>query len=100
MLYTKQTFRKHTNKHFTKQTNEYMPQTFQRMLTTILGNVLKHSGECRQTFQEMLLNDPGNLLKHFGECPQTFQGMLPIFGVSEENYWPELHLQSYQTSMI
>ena len=77
-----------------------MPQTFQGMLPTILGNVLKHSGECRQTFQEMLLNNPGNVLKHSGECPQTFQGMLPIFSVSEENYWAELHLQSYQTSMI
>ena len=37
---------------------------------------------------------PGNVAKYSGECRQTFEGMSPIFGVNEENYWEELHLES------
>ena len=39
-------------------------------------------------------NIPRNVLKHSGECRQAFQGMLPMFGVNEENYWAESHLES------
>ena len=37
---------------------------------------------------------PGNVAKHSGECRRTFHGMSPMFGVKEENYWAESHLQS------
>ena len=72
------------------------------------GNVAKHSGECCQTFQGISSNIPGNVakhsreyvLKHSREFHQTFQGMLPIFGVKEDNYWAEWHLESCQTSTV
>ena len=51
------------------------PQTFWGMLLNIPGNVAKHSTECCQTFGEMLPNNPGNVLKNSEECCQTFQGM-------------------------
>ena len=38
----------------------------------MLGNVLKHSGECRQTFRGMSSNIPGNVTKHSEECPESF----------------------------
>ena len=41
----------------------------------ILGNVTKHSGECRQTFRGMLQNIPENVAKYFGECRQKFRGI-------------------------
>ena len=51
-------------------------------------------------FMEMSSNIPGNVAKHSGKCRQTFRGMSPMFGVNEENYWAELHLESCQTSMM
>ena len=51
------------------------PQTFRGMLLNIPGNVAKHSTEFCQTFGEMLPNNPGNVLKNSEECCQTFQGM-------------------------
>ena len=41
---------------------------FRGMLPSILGNIAKHSGECRKTFQ-------GNILKHSEERRQTFREM-------------------------
>ena len=34
------------------------------------------------------------------ECPQTFRGMSLMFGVNEENYLAESHLESCQTSTM
>ena len=76
-----------------KHSGEY-PQTFRGMSPNILENVVKYSGGCLQTFRGMSPNIPGYVLKHSGECRQTFQGMLPMFGVNEENYWAESHLES------
>ena len=45
------------------------------MSPNILGNVSKHSGECRQTFRGMSPNIQGNVRKHSGECSQTIQGI-------------------------
>ena len=75
-------------------------QTFRKMSLNIPGNVTKHSGECRQIFRGMKSNNPGNVTKHSRECYQTFRGMLPIFGVKEDNYLAESHLESYQTSTM
>ena len=50
---------------------------FQGMSPKILGNVLKHSWECRKTFRGMSENIPGSVRKHAGECPKTFLGMSP-----------------------
>ena len=75
-------------------------QTFRGMSSNILGNVTKYSGECRQIFRGMISNNPGNVTKHSGKCYQTFRGMLPIFGVKEDNYLAESHLESYQTSTM
>ena len=47
------------------------------MLPSILGNVVKHSRECRQIFREISSNITGNVLKHSWDCPQTFQRMSP-----------------------
>ena len=52
-----------------------------------------YSKECPQTFR-------GNVAKHSGECPQTFRGMSLMFGVNEENYLAESHLESCQTSTM
>ena len=48
----------------------------------------------------MLLHILANFDKNSGKYPQTFRGMLPMFGVNEENYWVESHLESCQTSMM
>ena len=60
----------------------------------ISGNVAKHSQEYRQIFWGMLSNIPGNVLKHSEKFCQTFWGILRIFGVKEDNYWAEPHLES------
>ena len=49
--------------------------TFRGMSSNILGNVPKHSRECRKTFRGMSSNILGNVTKHSEECPQIFQGM-------------------------
>ena len=54
-----------------------MPQTFRGISPNILGNVIKHSGECCQTFQGMSSNIPVNVAKHYEECPQTFRRISP-----------------------
>ena len=59
-----------------------------------------YSAECPQKFRAMLLNILWNVAKHSGECPQTFGGMSPMFGVNEENYLAESHLESFQTSTM
>ena len=51
-------------------------------------------------FWGMSSNILGNAAKHSGECCQTFRGMPPMFGVNEENYWAESHLESCQTSTM
>ena len=48
----------------------------------------------------MLLHILANFDKNSGKYPQTFRGMLQMFGVNEENYWVESHLESCQTSMM
>ena len=97
-------------------------QTFRVMSSNIPRNVVKHSGKCRQTFQEISPNIPKNAPKHSKECPQTFQGMSPripenvlkhsreccqtfwgmspMLDINEENYWTQLHLESWQTSTM
>ena len=50
---------------------------FRGMSPNILGNVLKHSGECCQAFREMSSNIPGNVAKHSRECGQAFRAVLP-----------------------
>ena len=70
------------------------------MSPNILVSVTNNSGESPQTFRGMLLNFLGNVATHSGECPQTFRGILRIFGVNEENWWAESHLESCQTSTM
>ena len=53
------------------------PQIFRWMLPNITRNVLKHSRECPQTFWRISSNILGNVTKHSGECHQTFWGMSP-----------------------
>ena len=48
----------------------------------------------------MLPNSPGNVAKYSEECHQTFQRMLPFFGVKEDNYSAEPHLEFSQTSTM
>ena len=43
-----------------------MLQTVSGMSSSILGNVLKHSGECRQPFWEMSSNNQKNIKEHAG----------------------------------
>ena len=74
-------------------------QTSREMLPNVPGNVLKHSGGCRETFRRIFLNNLGNVSKNSGECCQKFRGILPMFGVNEENYWAESHLEACQTSI-
>ena len=47
------------------------------MSPNILGNVAKHSGQCRKTLWVMSPNINGDVAKHSLECPQLFWGLLP-----------------------
>ena len=62
------------------------------MLPNILGNVLKHSGECHQTFWGMSPNILGNVTKHSEKCPETFQGMSSNIPVNIANHCGEFIL--------
>ena len=73
-------------------------QTFRGMLLNILGNVLKHSGECRQIFRGMLSSIPENVIKHSAECHQIFRGMPPNIPGNVAKYSGECHQKFWGTS--
>ena len=70
-------------------------QTFPGISPNILGNVVKYSGEMSSNIPRNVAKHSGEyVLKHSEKFCQTFWGILRIFGVKEDNYWAEPHLES------